>query len=141
LGAGEKTTVPLPEAIDCGTITPSIQQGLGTALERAGLTTEEAQAMLATWRESYFERDGLRVFWIVPRAFTDAVLPITITPQPAQLERVLIGRTEVLTPAFEARLNRDFMSGSGLPWMRDRYFFAYQARVRQLRVVLPAARP
>jgi len=45
------------------------------ALMSAGLSKEEAKALTATWRESYFERPGLRVFWIVPREITDAILP------------------------------------------------------------------
>jgi hypothetical protein len=103
------------------------------ALTAAGLTADEAQALANTWRESYFDRPGLRVFWIVPRAFTDSVLPLEITPWPAQLARVLVGRTEVMTPAFETTLVRDFNSDGGKRWMNDRYFRAYLERVRQLR--------
>jgi len=103
------------------------------ALIAAGLSRDEAAAMLATWRESYFERPGLRVFWIVPRAFTDAVLPIKIAPAPAKLERVLVGRSEVLTPQFEAELVRGFAADGGKRWEGDRYFRAFQARVENLR--------
>jgi hypothetical protein len=103
------------------------------ALTAAGLTADEAQALANTWRESYFNRPGLRVFWIVPRAFTDSVLPMEITPRPAQLARVLVGRTEVLAPAFEATLVHDFSSDGGKRWMNDRYFRAYRERVGQLR--------
>ncbi len=102
------------------------------ALLSAGLTRDEAAAMLETWRESYFERPGLRVFWIVPRAFTDAVLPIEISPAPAKLERVLVGRTEVLTPDFEAELRRDFATDGGKKWAGDRYARAYRERMREL---------
>lgn len=102
------------------------------ALTAAGLTPAEADALMATWRESYFERRGLRIFWIVPRAFTDAMLPITITPAPARLERVLVGRTEVLTPQFEAELVRGFAADGGKRWENDRYFRAYRERARQL---------
>ena len=37
----------------------------------------------------------------VPRKMTDTVLPITITPTPTELSRVLVGRTEVITPEME----------------------------------------
>lgn len=102
------------------------------ALVAAGLTPEEEAALSWTWHESYFDRPGLRVFWIVPRAFTDAVLPIAITPEPAKLERVLVGRTEVLTPEFERQLLRDFARDGGRRWENDRYVRAYRERVRQL---------
>jgi hypothetical protein len=103
------------------------------ALTNAGLSAEEAHALMDTWRESYFDRPGLRVFWIAPRAFTDSILPIAITPQPTKLERVIVGRTEVMTPAFETTLLRDFALDSGKRWENDRYFRAYRERVRQLR--------
>ena len=102
------------------------------ALVRAGLSAKEAQAMLATWHESYFEREGVRVFWIVPRAFTDHILPISFSPKPDHLERVLVGRSEVLTPAFEQELLRDFRADGGKRWANDRYFLAYQTRVGSL---------
>ncbi|MEO6569254.1 MAG: hypothetical protein ABIO94_10875 [Opitutaceae bacterium] len=109
-----------------------LQKTFPEALERAGLSAEEAQAMLATWHESYFERDGIRVFWIVPRAFTDRILPISVSPKPDHLERVLVGRSEVLTPAFEQELLRDFRADGGKRWSNDRYFQAYRARVENL---------
>jgi hypothetical protein len=116
-------------------------QALLEPLKNEGLTEDEARAMLATWKESYFERPGLRVFWIVPRAFTDRILPMSITPAPDAIERVLVGRSEILTPAFEAELIREFSRDGGVRWAEDRYFNAYRERVRQLGVVLPETTP
>lgn len=65
-----------------------------------GLYEKEAKAMLETWRDSWFE-DGLRVFYVLPRQMTDNALPITISPQPTQLVRVLVGRIEIITPEME----------------------------------------
>jgi hypothetical protein len=109
---------------------------------QAGLSAAEATAMIATWRESYFQAPGIRVFWIVPRAFTDAILPLTVEPEPDALVRVLVGRTEVLTPAFEAEVARDFAMNGGERWQNDRYYAAYRERARQLGAsvaVAPAA--
>jgi hypothetical protein len=64
-------------------------------LVKAGLYRDEAEAMLNTWDESYFQTSGLIVFWVVPRSFTDEILPIEMNPQPTQLERVMVGRTEI----------------------------------------------
>jgi hypothetical protein len=71
-----------------------------TMLISEGLYEKEAEAMLNTWRNSWFE-EGLRVFYIMPRKTTDIVLPIDIDPQPAGLIRVLVGRTEIVTPEME----------------------------------------
>ena len=63
-----------------------------------GLYPDEAQAMVETWRDSWFE-EGSRLIYIVPRGFIDDVLPLTINPAPAQITRVFVGRLEIVTPA------------------------------------------
>lgn len=73
---------------------------LKQALISAGLYEKEATAMLNTWRDSWFE-EGTRVFYILPRQTTDAVLPIALEPRPDELVRVLVGRAEVITPEME----------------------------------------
>src|SRR5204863_6580057 len=65
-------------------------------LTKAGLYRKEADAMLQTWWPSYFDREGLRVFWVVPRSFTDAVLPLSVNPAPKETVRVLVGRSEIM---------------------------------------------
>lgn len=127
------------QAVPANAVAPEPEEQFQRALVVAGLTPDEAMALRATWRESYFERPGLRVFWIVPRRFTDAVLPMAIHPKPARLERVLVGRTEVLTPAFEAELVRDFADGGGSRWEADRYYRAYRERAAQLGAMLGVA--
>ncbi len=71
------------------------------ALVRAGLYELEARAMVKTWRQSWFEEPGWRVFYILPRKVTDAVLPLTISPAPDELVRVLVGRLEFLPRTCE----------------------------------------
>jgi len=56
--------------------------------------------MIKTWRNSWFE-EGMRVLYILPRGITDSTLPLQIDPQPKELARVLVGRTEVITPEME----------------------------------------
>jgi hypothetical protein len=65
-----------------------------------GLYEKEARAMIETWKDSWFE-DGLRVFYVLPRMTTDEVLPLTVEPLPRETIRVLVGRTEVITPEME----------------------------------------
>ena len=65
-------------------------------LERQGLFTLEAEAMLDTWKASYFEKPGTRVFYIVPREWTDHFLPLRISV-PASVTRVIVGRIDLIT--------------------------------------------
>lgn len=70
-------------------------------LEAAGLTALEAGAMVRTWRASWFGEEGTRLMYLLPRAEVDRVLPLRITPTPAETARVFVGRAEVLTPERE----------------------------------------
>lgn len=78
----------------------SLRQEMKTMLISQGLYEKEADAMLNTWRDSWFE-EGLRIFYIMPRQATDAILPLAIEPQPRELVRVLVGRAELITPEME----------------------------------------
>lgn len=73
---------------------------LKSLLTSHGLYEKEAEAMLNTWRDSWFE-EGLRVFYVLPRQSVDAILPLAINPQPKELVRVLVGRAELITPEME----------------------------------------
>lgn len=90
---------------------------LKQTLVASGLYEKEAEAMIKTWRTSWFE-EGLRVFYLLPRATTDAVLPIEIDPKPAQLTRVLVGRAELITPEMEKSVQKQIMM-LGNPKARD----------------------
>jgi len=70
-------------------------------LEEQGLYPLEAQAMVHTWQQSYFETDGLRVLYPLPRAEVDWLLPLRVSPPPRESVRVLVARVDVITPAME----------------------------------------
>ena len=78
----------------------SLQQELQGALIAGGLFPDEAKAMLETWSDSWFE-EGARLVYILPRAAVDAILPLTIDPPPAKIERVFVGRIEIVTPEIK----------------------------------------
>lgn len=81
----------------------TLDQTFGTlekALTANGLYEKEAKAMVKTWADSWFE-DGLRVFYILPRSVTDRILPLNVSPTPKQTVRVMVGRSEVITPEME----------------------------------------
>jgi hypothetical protein len=63
-----------------------------------GLYAREAEAMVDTWSDSWFE-EGTRLFYVVPRAAVDAILPLEIDPVPGDITRVFIGRLELVTAA------------------------------------------
>ena len=103
LAPSTETTVTLPEASD-DTGSDRLGQVLRDALQEAGLERAEAQAMVDTWRDSWFEESGTRVLYLLPREWTDTVLPLELTPAPRRLVRVMVGRAEVLRRAQESRL-------------------------------------
>jgi hypothetical protein len=69
-----------------------------TELVAAGLYEKEALAMVNTWRSSWFEEPGTRLFYLVPGKLTDELLPLSIEPAPQEIVRVLVGRLETITP-------------------------------------------
>src|SRR5437868_4888016 len=83
----------------------SVIRDLKQTLISFGLYEKEAEAMIKTWRNSWFE-EGLRVFYVLPRKTTDEVLPLAINPNPTQLVRVLVGRTELITPEMEKAVRK-----------------------------------
>jgi len=74
------------------------------ALANEGLFADEAKAMVNTWKDSWFTEVGVRVLYILPRTWTDETLPLTLNPQPDKLERVMVGRAEIITPNDEMTL-------------------------------------
>ena len=78
----------------------SLLPGLEASLISSGLYPEEAHAMLESWKDSWFE-EGSRLIYIVPNSFVGKILPLSIEPQPATVQRVFVGRMELLTPATQ----------------------------------------
>jgi hypothetical protein len=83
----------------------ALRGSMETALTRAGLYKDEAEALLDTWEVSYFKNPGLRAFYIMPRACVDLLLPLTVSPS-AAITRVMVGRVELITPAERAAMAR-----------------------------------
>lgn len=84
-----------------GDVSEKLQAWFRERLRKQGLEADEARAMVRTWARSWFTSEGTRVLWLVPRATTDAILPLSIDPQPDELVRVLVGRTELIPRAVE----------------------------------------
>jgi hypothetical protein len=74
-----------------------LRASMKKALLAEGLFEDEAEAMLNTWKLSYFQSPGLRLFFTLPRDWTDEVLPLTVSEQ-SDVVRAMIGRIEIVTP-------------------------------------------
>ena len=82
-----------------------VMAALEKALVASGLFEKEARAMVNTWKDTYFE-EGLRVLYVLPRRETDQLLPIEISPAPVKLERVLVGRLELISAEAERGMEK-----------------------------------
>ena len=107
--------LPQPEYLDAA------RHALAEGLQRSGLTKDESWAMVDTWNRSYFHTEGLRILYIVPRTWTDELLPITITPEPDEVVRTLVGRVEVLTQDDEQALLEQLRAGEWEPQRIGRF--------------------
>jgi hypothetical protein len=70
-----------------------LRASLRRALLAQGLYPDEAEAMLNTWQASYFQKAGLRMFYVVPREWTDHFLPLEFSV-PVRVTRAIVGRID-----------------------------------------------
>jgi hypothetical protein len=82
-----------------------LSAAMHSALVNDGLYGAEADALLKTWKLSYFETPGMRVFYLLPRAWTEHVLPLKIS-RDAQVVRSMVGRIELVTPHDREQLKQ-----------------------------------
>ena len=60
--------------------TRAIADDLAARLTESGLYAKEARAMVNTWTTSYFQTDGVRALFVLPQSWTDAFIPMTVSP-------------------------------------------------------------
>jgi hypothetical protein len=117
----------------------SVQAELESVLVAHGLYRKEAAAMIETWRDSWFE-DGLRLFYIVPRAAIDDVLPLHVTPAPASVARVFVGRIELITPAIVDEVRAALRARDRAPLTKyGRFLRPIMTRLASVSTTLPSA--
>lgn len=83
---------------------PTLKTAMHQELVNDGLFSDEATAMLNTWERAYFLSPGLRIFYIVPRLWTDAVLPLHLSTA-ADVQRCMIGRLELISDSQRTTLD------------------------------------
>ena len=98
--------------------TKDLVGALAHELSKTGLYYKEALAMARTWQQGYFQDEGLRVLYVLPRKFVDAELPLVVREvgkkEPVPVVRTFVGRLELLSPERErvmVRAVRDYASG------------------------------
>ena len=110
-----------------------------------GLYDDEATALLSTWERAYFKSPGLRLFYVVPRQWTDDRLPLTVSV-PARINRVMIGRIELVSDTQRALID-EIKNGpvASAKWMNNipetaarNKFFAGRSDFGDLGVEIPA---
>jgi hypothetical protein len=85
-----------------------LSESMAGALLEEGLYPREASAMVNTWRDSWFKEEGMRVLYVLPRAWTDGILPLKLDPAPEKVVRVMVGRAELLCKPLQEQLSSDF---------------------------------
>jgi hypothetical protein len=86
----------------------ALAKELQSTLVGEGLFPKEAAAMVKTWKDAWLSEKGDRVLYMLPRAWTDRILPITVNPAPQQMVRVMVGRAEFFSPNLEKELETLF---------------------------------
>jgi len=105
------------------------------AVQGEGLFPDEADALLNTWELSYFKSAGLRLFFMVPRAWTDWYLPLDVSA-PGDIKRAMVGRLELVTPEQRALL-KELAQGpvATKPWA----YYEMKGRNPVMRGAMPQA--
>jgi hypothetical protein len=93
------TAPPATQAMDA--YVQDLAKAMVTELDKAGLYHDESIAMVKTWARQWFRTPGVRVLYLAPQAWTDAQIPLTITPAPREQVRVMVIRVEAITRAQE----------------------------------------
>ncbi len=101
-----KRATETPALVSFETFLEQARVMIHAALVKSGLRADESWAMVDTWTVSYFHTPGLRVLYVVPRTWTDAILPLEVDVPMDRIVRTLVGRIE-LTTATEVATIRD----------------------------------
>ncbi len=98
-GSLAEVAPPATQPIDA--YAQDLAKAMVTELDKAGLYHDESVAMVKTWARQWFRTPGVRVLYLAPRPWTDAQIPLTISPAPQQMVRVMMIRVEAITRVQE----------------------------------------
>ena len=100
-GGSVEAVAPDAHAMPIDALVERLSTELTKTLDGSGLYHDEAVAMVSTWKRQWFKTPGLRLLYLIPQAWTDASIPLTIAPEPDESVRVMMIRAEVITPELE----------------------------------------
>ena len=110
---------------------------LAAHLTQSGLYAKEARAMVNTWTSSYFKTDGIRVLYVLPQEWTDHFIPMEINPRPQALVRIMVGRTELLTPERQQKIEAAVLAlASGKSETREQAYLTLREQGRYIEPIL-----
>lgn len=98
-GSLEKIAPPATQPI--AAYAQALAVAMVAELDKAGLYHDESVAMVKTWARQWFRTPGVRVLYLAPEAWTNAQIPLEVTPKPMETVRVMVIRVEALAPAEE----------------------------------------
>jgi hypothetical protein len=105
IAPGASIDVRVPALADAQPLDVFVEQlatAVTSALDESGLYHDEAVAMVSTWRRQWFASQGVRVLYFAPAAWIEQTIPMTLSPRPDVLTRVMVMRVELLMPDTEA---------------------------------------
>jgi hypothetical protein len=103
LEAGAKADVVFADA-DASRFASTAAEALVKQVVAAGLQADEAKTLADLWRKDMFETPGLHVFYRLPNAEYDRLLPLTITPPASSVVRVGLVYQGHVEPDFAERV-------------------------------------
>jgi len=101
---GSVVAMPTPKERNIEVYRAEVIALMVAALERMGLRTDEATALVTASDERYFRTRGFRIVVVLPRSFVDSVLSTRVVPQPLEWARAFLGHIEILAPPVERAL-------------------------------------
>lgn len=105
LSGGDKMTLgPAGDAKPVAEAAAVAKAQLVESIEAAGLFPKEAVGLVKIWGDDMFTAPGERLLYLMPQHEADAMLPLSISPKPTDVVRVLITWVEVATPEAERRV-------------------------------------
>lgn len=130
--AGQTSTVQESQWIMPKNPQVEIFQQMRQGLVNQGLSRDEANGMIKTWWKSYYNKAGLRVFWVLPQYDLERILPLSLEPKPEKSVRVIVGRADVLRPKFEREMIAALGTHHFSKFSQDRFYLPYKERLEQL---------
>ncbi|MCJ8330491.1 MAG: hypothetical protein HRT89_17775 [Lentisphaeria bacterium] len=99
--AAKNISIKWDQAVDVKTRSVQLRKIFQYYLEELGLFPKESKGMTDIWQKQYFENEGLRIFYVMPRKLQDSFLKLSFSVTPVSLIRTNVVQYEIFTPERE----------------------------------------